>query len=151
MTKPTGSHLADASALPSKSAAVEVFYDGSCPLCIREIGFYQRCNGADAINWVDVSDPQNADVLADLDREDAMARFHIRSSDGALISGAEAFAGLWKALPGWKTAGAVAGAWGVRHVLEVGYRGFLIFRPSLQRFAGRLERVKAGRAQTDTK
>ncbi len=151
MTKPTGSHSADASALPSKASTVEVFYDGSCPLCIREIGFYQRCNGADAINWVDVSDPQNADVLADLDREDAMARFHIRSSDGALISGAEAFAGLWKALPGWRGAGNIAGAWGIRHVLEVGYRGFLIFRPALQRFAGWLERAKAGRAQTDTK
>ncbi len=151
MTQSEASHSAAESASGTKTGAVEVFYDGSCPLCIREIGFYRRCKGAETINWVDVSDPETADAIPDLDRQNAMARFHVRSADGNLMSGAEAFAGLWKALPGWKTAGAVAGAWGIRHALELGYRGFLNFRPSLQRFAGRLERGKAADAHKDTK
>ena len=34
----------------------KVFYDGACPLCIREIAFYKRRKGADGVTWVDVSD-----------------------------------------------------------------------------------------------
>ncbi len=141
----------EASGVGGETGAVEVFYDGSCPLCVREIGFYQRCKGADEIEWVDVSDPDKAKAIPDLDREAAMARFHVRTADGTLTSGAQAFAGLWKALPGWKRAGSVAGAWGIRHVLEAGYRGFLIFRPALQRFASRLEPSKGSRRHRETK
>ena len=37
------------------SAAVTVFYDGACPLCATEIGFYQRRRGAERVAWVDAS------------------------------------------------------------------------------------------------
>lgn len=151
MTDTAPSHAPAASGAGKPAGAVEVFYDGSCPLCVREIGFYQRCKGADAIEWVDVSDPVNATAIPDLDRETAMARFHVRTADGTLTSGAQAFSDLWKALPGWKRAGTVAGAWGIRHVLEAGYRGFLVFRPALQNLASRLEPKSADRDHRETK
>ena len=30
-----------------------VFFDGACPLCAREIEFYQKQEGASRIAWVD--------------------------------------------------------------------------------------------------
>jgi hypothetical protein len=38
--------LAESPAQPA-SATVTVFYDGACPLCATEIGFYQRRRGAE--------------------------------------------------------------------------------------------------------
>ncbi len=33
-------------------ASCTVYYDGTCPLCRREIAFYRRCAGATSIVWV---------------------------------------------------------------------------------------------------
>lgn len=116
-----------------------VFFDGSCPLCRREIGFYQRQRGADAIEWQDVSSLQgDACVAPGLDCVSAMKRFHVRSPSGQIRSGASAFAELWTWLPAFAWAGRLARLPGILHVLELAYRAFLPLRPRLQTFlAGR--------------
>ena len=115
---------------PNKPA---VFFDGSCPMCSREIAFYRRQQGADGIAWVDVSACPLAEVPAGLSREAVMARFHVRSGDGRLVSGAHAFATLWGALPRFSLAGRIMGLPGIRHVLELAYVAFLPLRPWMQR------------------
>ena len=111
-----------------------VYFDGSCPLCIREIGYYQRRSGADQIDWVDVSEGSFCTV--DLSCTEAMAKFHVRSADGTLYEGGEAFARLWSELPAFKWLGRLFVLPGFRHVLNLGYKVFLPLRPSLQRLAG---------------
>lgn len=110
-----------------------VFFDGSCPLCLAEIGFYRRQRGADAIIWTDVSGSTN-DVATGLSCQRAMARFHVQTATGEIMSGAAAFAELWTWLPAFRLAGRIAGLPGVVHVLDVAYRAFLPVRPFLQRF-----------------
>jgi predicted DCC family thiol-disulfide oxidoreductase YuxK len=119
-----------------------VYYDGSCPLCRLEIGHYQCQRGAEKIDFVDVSDP-NIPVGGDLDRKAAMARFHVRESDGQLFSGAEAFARIWQRLPSWHWAARLARVPGVARVLELAYRGFLPIRPYVSRTACRIQRWRA--------
>lgn len=111
----------------SKAADLTVYYDGSCPLCLREIAFYRR--RADA-RFVDVSRP--AALPPDLSERDAMARFHVRDGE-RLVSGAAAFAALWRHTPGLRLAGRIGSLPGVRHALEFLYRAFLIVRPAIQR------------------
>ena len=36
--------------------SLTVFFDGSCPICSKEIIFYKMRAGADELSWVDVSD-----------------------------------------------------------------------------------------------
>jgi predicted DCC family thiol-disulfide oxidoreductase YuxK len=112
-----------------------VFYDGSCPLCTREIGFYRRRQGADAVAWVDVSTAAQADVAPGLSCSAAMARFHVQRPDGALVSGGRAFAELWAVLPAFAWAGRLFRSGPLGALLDLAYRAFLPLRPRLQRLA----------------
>ena len=100
-------------------------------MCRAEIAFYQRRTGADAIDWIDVSHPENAP--AEISCTDAMARFHIRTKSGELIAGGAAFAELWKVLPAFRGLGHVFSAPPGRWLINIGYDLFLPFRPRLQR------------------
>ena len=114
-----------------------VYFDGSCPLCTAEIGHYRKLDRAGAVAFADVSSP-GGDPGPDLAREDAMARFHVRMPDGRLLSGAAAFAALWRTMPGpWRVFGRVAGWRPVTLILEGLYRAFLPVRPALSRAFGR--------------
>lgn len=110
-----------------------VLFDGACPLCRSEIGLYQSLRPLEPVHWLDVS--QNQAGMGPEEQARLMARFHVRLNDGRLLSGAAAFVALWLTLPGWRWLGRVGRLPGVTPVLEVIYRGFLHFRPHLQRWA----------------
>ena len=131
-----GDHTTDPQPAPST-----VYFDGSCPLCQAEIGYYRRIDQDGAICFVDVSQA-GAAVPEGVSPERAMARFHVRAADGQVLSGAAAFVEVWKRLPNWRWAARVAALPGVLPLLELGYRGFLPVRPYLSRLAGRLQRRK---------
>lgn len=113
-----------------------LYYDGGCPVCTREIGFYQRRRGAERITWINLAQCEDAALGSDLSREAAYARLHARRPDGQLVSGAQAFASLWQALPAFRLAGRIAALPGIVHGLEGGYRGFLKVRRLWRKEAG---------------
>ena len=102
-----------------------VYYDGACPVCRREIGFYEKRTGS-AVSYCNVA--VEACPAPDLDREAALKRFHVRLPDGALVSGAAAFLALWRATPGFRLPGRLLSAAPVVAVLDVAYDGFLKLR-----------------------
>jgi predicted DCC family thiol-disulfide oxidoreductase YuxK len=109
---------------------VTVYFDGSCPLCRREIALYRRQRGAQRLAWVDVS--AGGPLGEGLACEAAMRRFHVREAQGRLLSGGAAFARLWRALPAWRVLG-WAFAWPpMSWALEFAYRLFLSLRPRIQ-------------------
>jgi predicted DCC family thiol-disulfide oxidoreductase YuxK len=113
------------------AAAAEVFYDGGCPVCRREIAAYRGMAGMEAVVWRDVA----AEPVPDLDRETALARFHVRRADGALVSGAAAFLAVWRRSPRLALAARALDRWPFREGLELGYRGFLAVRRIWRRAA----------------
>ena len=119
-----------------------VLYDGACPLCRREIGLYRSLQPLQADAPVCFADVSNAalPLPPGTTREQLLARFHVRSRDGQLLSGAQAFLALWAALPGWRWLALAGRLPGMAWVMEGGYRLFLHWRPMLQRWAFRLER-----------
>lgn len=110
-----------------------VYYDGSCPLCRREIALYRRQRGAERLAWHDLS--AGAPTGPDLSCAAALRRFHVRDAQGRLHSGAAGFARLWRSLPGWRALGWLAAVPPISWLLELAYRGFLPLRPRLQRWA----------------
>ena len=111
----------------------DVFFDGECPLCRAEIGLYQR-SGADA-RFTDIA--HDGAAPEEIGREAALKRFHVRRADGRLVSGAAAFAELWKATPGWRWLGRLAARPPFVWIGEGLYRAFLLIRPGIQALARR--------------
>lgn len=110
---------------------VVVWYDGACPLCRREIGVMRRLDRRGALTFVDVAEPGAAQACP-LDRADMLSRFHVRE-DGQLLSGAAAFAAMWRAIPLLRPFGLMARNRQVLALLEALYGQFLKVRPCLQR------------------
>ena len=73
--------------------AREVYFDGGCTICSREIAVYRRMTYDDEIFWRDISVGEEM-AAPDLSRQDALTRLHVRRADGRLLSGAAAFLGL---------------------------------------------------------
>jgi predicted DCC family thiol-disulfide oxidoreductase YuxK len=109
---------------------VTVWHDGACPLCRREIALMRRLDTRGAIDFVDAAGPESCP----LDRAAMLARFHAREDGGPLLSGAAAFAAMWRAIPLLRPLGLMARHRPVAWVLEQLYRRFLRVRPRLQRW-----------------
>ena len=90
---------------------------------------------AKAISFIDVVQP---DSSCPLDTAALLARFHVQEN-GMMLSGAAAFAAMWRAIPGLRPLGLLARNRHVLEGLERAYLVFLRFRPRLQRFARRLD------------
>lgn len=116
------------------TSPLTVYYDGGCPLCTAEVALYRKSAGAKDLTFVDVSALDHGTLAPDLDRDDALKRFHVRLSDGRLASGAEGFGRLWLALPAWRWLGHIVLLPGMLQLTEAAYRSFLVIRPALQRF-----------------
>ena len=115
---------------PKTDSTTTVFFDGSCPLCRREISIYKNAVPSIPIKWVDVS--VGTQGIAGRSCGELMSRFHVQAADGILRSGAAAFVSLWLLYPGWRWLGKFGSLPGMHHVLELVYRCFLFVRPSVQ-------------------
>jgi predicted DCC family thiol-disulfide oxidoreductase YuxK len=104
---------------------LQVYFDGGCPVCAREIAFYRARPGAAGFAWIDVS---RTDPGPGLTRDAALARMHVRRSDGTLLSGAAAFAEMWQRMPGFTWLGRLVAFPLMRPLAELAYRGFLRVR-----------------------
>ena len=112
------------------SPKLAVWYDGACPLCVREIALMRWLDRRGAIHFVDASDGQ---TVCPIDRSVLLSRLHA-SENGVIVSGAAAFAAMWRAIPVLRPLGLVARNGWVLAVLERAYLSFLKARPTIQRF-----------------
>lgn len=110
---------------------VKVWFDGACPMCIREIAMMRRLDSKGAIDFVDVSG--DGDPSCPIDQAELLARFHAQEN-GQVLSGAAAFAAMWRAIPILRPLGELARNRLILAVLERLYVAFLQVRPRLQKF-----------------
>lgn len=118
---------------------LKVWFDGGCPLCRREIALMRRLDRKGVIDFVDLD---VGGVDCPIDRADLLGRFHALE-DARLVSGAAAFAAMWRAIPLLRPFGLAARSPIMLAGLERLYVAFLRIRPRLQRIAGRFEPPQA--------
>lgn len=111
-----------APALPA-GKVVEVFYDGDCPLCVREIRLLRRKDRAGRIEFTDIAAPSFDATAYGRTQAALMARIAGRLPDGTWLDGVEVFRRLYAAI-GWRRAVAVSRWPGLSHLLELAYTLF---------------------------
>ncbi len=107
---------------------IELFYDGACPLCSREMEFLKRRDTKGRLCFTNIASP--GFVLPGVDRADLMARIHARLPDGSFVTGVEVFRIVYAAL-GYRRCVAFSRLPVVRGMLDVMYRLFARHRPRL--------------------
>tara|TARA_B100001057_G_scaffold272034_1_gene272282 strand:+ start:136 stop:483 length:348 start_codon:yes stop_codon:yes gene_type:complete len=80
---------------------MRVYFNNSCKICKAEIDLYKKENIKE-INWVDISDNQNAQIETNKDNKQLLRRLHVEK-DGKIFSGAEAFLLVWKNIPKYRS------------------------------------------------
>lgn len=112
---------------------IEVFHDGACPMCAREIAMLRRLDRRGRVRFVDIAAPEFDAATVGASHDALMARIHGRLPDGTLIDGVEVFRRLYGAvglgpvvaltrLPGISQALDVAYDWFARRRLRIGGR-----------------------------
>lgn len=102
---------------------IEVFHDGKCPLCQREMQLLQRLDRARAIRFVDISADGFDPVSLGVSWQTLMDRIHARLPDGTLIEGVEVFRRLYAAV-GFRRLAAFSRLPGVAQLLGAAYHLF---------------------------
>ena len=121
------------------SHMMQVFFDGSCPMCVREVAVYRRASPAD-IMWHDLSSP-TLDIPVEHSgyqpsRTDLLKRFHVYNHQGRWLHGAAAFVCLWQKLaPVWRMLASIGRLPGGLWLMDAVYELFLKVRPRMQRWA----------------
>jgi predicted DCC family thiol-disulfide oxidoreductase YuxK len=79
---------------------IEVFFDGDCPLCRREITMMQRLDRVGRIRFTDIAEPGFDPAARGLDRTqpELMAEIHARTPEGDWVTGVEVFRRLYSAV-----------------------------------------------------
>ena len=114
---------------------VEVFYDGECPLCLREISLLRRLDRKHRILFTDIADPSFSPARFGMTMKDFMDEIQGRLRSGEWITGVEVFRRLYAAV-GLKPVVALTRLPGISHGLEFGYR---VFAKNRLRLTGRCD------------
>ncbi|MCA9258862.1 MAG: DUF393 domain-containing protein [Planctomycetales bacterium] len=102
---------------------VEVFYDGECPLCTREIRLLQRLDRRRRIRFTNVAHETFEAASYGLTMREFMDEIQGRLRDGSWITGVEVFRQLYSAV-GFGALVRATRLPGAAHALNLGYRLF---------------------------
>lgn len=108
---------------------INVYYDAECPICNGEVRLYSRMDKTERIQWIRISDLSEAQLPSGKTREDLLGKFHAREispqPDEIWHIGVDAFARIWKALPGLRHLAFLFRVPGIRQITMLAYRLFL--------------------------
>jgi predicted DCC family thiol-disulfide oxidoreductase YuxK len=104
-----------------------VLYNDQCPVCSFEIEHYRALclkRGID-LGFEKISDRGPMLQAVGLSQIDAKKRLHVRTHDGNVMVGVDAFLALWAEMPIYKFFGRLVGIPGVYHLAVIAYEHVL--------------------------
>ncbi len=115
---------------------LKVFFDGGCHLCSREIDMYRKHDKNNVLQFVDISAQDFDASTENLDPEKVYKYFHVKTPEGKVISGVDAFREIWQRLPKFHWMNRIAKITPFKKCMDLGYGLFVHVRPLLPRKQG---------------
>ena len=112
---------------------IEVFFDGACPLCKREVQLLRKLDKARRILFTDIAAASFKPEDVGVEWESLMGRIHGRLPDGTLIQGVDVFRHLYAVL-GFTKLVQLSRMPGISHFADLAYR---LFAANRMRLTGR--------------
>ncbi|WP_020469027.1 thiol-disulfide oxidoreductase DCC family protein [Zavarzinella formosa] len=109
-------------------ARLQIFYDGRCHLCSREISHYRKKAIPGTTEFVDITADTFDPVAEGFDPKRVNRHLHTRL-DGKLFIGVDAFRAIWSVIPGYRWLGWLTGLPVVHFVSKFLYSIFARIRP----------------------
>jgi predicted DCC family thiol-disulfide oxidoreductase YuxK len=81
-----------------QSHSMEMFYDGDCPLCLREMRVLSRMDRAHRIRFTNIAAADFNAASVGKTHSELMAEMHGRRADGSWVTGVEVFRQLYSAV-----------------------------------------------------
>jgi predicted DCC family thiol-disulfide oxidoreductase YuxK len=125
---------------------IEAFFDGECPLCLKEVQLLRKLDRKELIRWTDIAALGFDAQVYGKTHDEFMAKMHGRLPDGTWVEGVEVFRQLYAAV-GFGPLVSLSRLPGISHVADLGYQ---VFAKNRLRLTGRcrdevcaIESVKA--------
>ena len=107
---------------------IQIYFDGKCGLCSKEIHYYQRIAPADVFDWHDIATDPSPLLTLCVEQADALRRLHAKDSKDNMHVGVDAFILIWRHLPRWRLLAAIVSLPGIRHGASFAYARFADYR-----------------------
>lgn len=122
---------------PTPPAFLQVFYDGACPLCSREVRHYQAKDRLHHIAWIDIAAPGFDARAYGLDPQRVQQVMYARAADGTVFIEVAAFVKIWEALPPTLFSRLVRGLLKLPGMMAIAGVGYRFFARNRYRLTGR--------------
>ena len=107
----------------SSPERLTVFYDGACPICVRDRRTYEKLAGErNNVSWVDITTAEAQLREAGIDPRKALTELHVQDGEGNIFSEIDAYRLLMARIPLLKPIGWLIGLPLVRPILSRLYR-----------------------------
>jgi len=114
---------------------IEMFYDGDCPLCMRETRMLQRLDKRERLRFTNIAAADFAPEQFGKTQQELMAEMHGRLPDGSWVTGVEVFRRLYAAV-GFRPVVWLTRLPLISQAMDLGYAVFAKYR---LRLTGRCE------------
>ncbi|AMO58054.1 thiol-disulfide oxidoreductase DCC family protein [Endozoicomonas montiporae] len=107
---------------------ITVYFDGACPLCVREVSRWRNASFSCEVEWFDITGQEQALNERGIDPRQAMLQLHTQTSDGNTFVSIDSYALLLEQLPRWRWLGKLMALPVIKPVLRWSYDGLTILR-----------------------
>jgi predicted DCC family thiol-disulfide oxidoreductase YuxK len=106
---------------------MEVFYDGSCAVCMAAMQLYRKRLPENRLRFIDVAHPGFDASLYGRNQEEFMAKIHVRDSHGKFHTDMEGLMTIWRAFPKCSLHRVVGRLVSLPWVNQVARAGYMLF------------------------